>query len=227
MLEKYTILDKTESQKTRYISEAAPAPLLDYIVELGVSYELVAPLDCLPSGIASHADLQLCRLGYSFDAPVLRINPSRLGSSYPADVPYNAACTGKYLICNKSHTAPELLEACEDKGMKIIDVKQGYAKCSCVVVDGNSIITYDRGIASRCLERGLSVLLVSTGNVLLEGYNTGFIGGASGRIGDTLIFNGDLSAHPDFNEILGFIEERNLHCKYFKDWELCDIGSII
>ena len=73
----------------------------------------------------------------------------------------------------------------------------------------------------------MNVLLVEPGFVKLRGANTGFIGGASGRIDDKIVFNGDLSAHPNFREITGFIEERGLGCKWFGSYELEDIGSII
>ena len=73
----------------------------------------------------------------------------------------------------------------------------------------------------------MNVLLVEPGFVKLRGANTGFIGGASGRIDDKIVFNGDLSAHPNFREIAGFIEERGLGCKWFGLYELEDIGSII
>ncbi len=61
----------------------------------------------------------------------------------------------------------------------------------------------------------------------LPGYDTGFIGGTSGRVGDEIIFNGDLSAHPDCQAIRQFIEERGLKVRYFSGYPLRDIGSII
>ncbi len=146
---------------------------------------------------------------------------------YPHDIAYNAACTGRYFIHNLKYTAPELIRAVRDTGMRMIDVKQGYSKCSTVIVDEQSVITYDRGIASACRDAGMDVLTVRPGHVLLPGYNTGFIGGASGRIGDTILFYGDLSAHPDFEAIAAFIRSRGLEPKWFEEWPLTDIGSII
>ena len=73
----------------------------------------------------------------------------------------------------------------------------------------------------------MDVLTVTAGHVVLPGYDTGFIGGASGRIGDTVYFNGDLTAHPDFESIVRFIEDRGLKVKWFEDWPLTDTGSII
>ena len=54
-----------------------------------------------------------------------------------------------------------------------------------------------------------------------------FIGGCSGRVGNKVIFNGNLKAHPDFQRILSFIKSRGLDCVWFPEYELTDIGSII
>ena len=78
-----------------------------------------------------------------------------------------------------------------------------------------------------CEEAGLNVLKVTPGHVLLPGYSEGFIGGTAGRVGDEILFNGDLSAHPDFGAIRDFIRERGLGLKYFDDCQLTDIGSVI
>ena len=94
-------------------------------------------------------------------------------------------------------------------------------------VDENAIITYDRGIAAKAVKAGLEVLTIESGHVLLEGYETGFIGGASGRIGDEIVFNGDLRKHPDFRAITEFVEGRGLKVRYFPGHDLTDIGSII
>ena len=108
----------------------------------------------------------------------------------------------------------------------MINVKQGYSKCSIVIVDEDSIITYDNGIANACEHAGMNVLRIRPGYVALAGYKTGFIGGASGRVGDTIVFCGDISAHPDSTAITEFIQERGLNIKSFS-FPLTDIGSII
>ena len=74
---------------------------------------------------------------------------------------------------------------------------------------------------------GIDVLTIRPGYVELPGYDTGFIGGTSGRVGNEVIFNGDLSAHPDFPEIRDFIADRGIGLKYFIGYPLRDIGSII
>lgn len=212
----------------KYIAESAPAVLQEYIESKGYRVERIRPLPQLPAGIADHPDLRICRLGIGPESETIRLeHESELGSTYPRDIPYNSACTGRYLICNTEHTEPRILEYAREHQIQIIHTKQGYAKCSIVIVDENSIITYDHGIARKAKSAGLEVLTVAPGHVILEGYETGFIGGCTGRIDDEIIFNGDLSKHPDAEAIINFIESKGLKATYFTGYELTDIGSII
>ena len=240
-----------KSEKIRYVSPDTPAAVTEYLRERGYEVLTVRPLPNVAAPIASHPDIQMCRLGCHDNSPVFIPGPDSLAvlsRDYPGDVRYNAACTGKYFIHNLAYTDPELLRIATDltpncnnattglapncnnatTGLArcCINVKQGYAKCSCVVVDEDSIITYDAGIARACMAAGVNVLVVRPGHVVLNGYDTGFIGGASGRIDDTIVFCGDVLAHPDGRMIVDWIESRGLECKWF-DFPLTDIGSII
>lgn len=96
-----------------------------------------------------------------------------------------------------------------------------------MAVDGGAVITADTGIASALESRGLAVLRIRPGYVNLPGYDMGFLGGTSGRIGDAVWFNGDLSRHPDHLAIRTFIRGRGLEVVDFPGIELVDIGSII
>ena len=51
---------------------------------------------------------------------------------------------------------------------------QGYAKCSCVVVDEDSIITSDRGIWREAVNAGMDVLLIEKSQVILRDILTDF-----------------------------------------------------
>ena len=191
---------------------------------LGKGLILVGPILNVDPAINCHPDIIYCKLK---DDEVFVGDENYLSAKYPGDIRYNACSTGKYFIHNLKYTDEALLNRAKELGLKLIDVKQGYAKCSIVVVDEDSIITYDEGIVHECENVGLSVLQISPGNVRLDGYSTGFIGGTSGKVGNEIIFNGDLSLHPDFDRIKTFIEERGLILKYFPEYELTDIGSII
>ncbi len=174
--------------------------------------------------IRNHPDLVYCRL--KEDAIFLG-DEQRLTPEYPGDIIYNGFSTGKYFIHDLKHTDEQLLKAVDELGLIPVNVKQGYACCSIVPVDEDSIITADRGIAKAAEAAGIIVLTVEAGHVELPGYDTGFLGGCSGRVGDEIIFNGDLSAHPDFGAIKEFIGMRGLKLKYFEEYPLRDIGSII
>ena len=211
-----------------YLAKNANRILQDYLTAKGYDLELVSSEGLVDPAIACHPDVFFCRLGIGDAAPLIRATDAELGMGYPAEAAFNAACTGQYFIHNLKVTNPRLLETAHTAGLKLVQVPQGYTKCSTVIVDERSIITYDHGIAWACSAFGdLDVLLVSPGHVLLPGYRTGFIGGCSGRIENEVIFNGDLSAHPDFAAILSFIESRGLRCTWFGEYPLTDIGLIL
>lgn len=73
----------------------------------------------------------------------------------------------------------------------------------------------------------IDILPVQKGHVALEGFEYGFLGGASGCIDGRVYFNGDLSAHPDFEKIREFLAERGYETVYFEGEPLTDIGSIV
>lgn len=214
--------------KITYLAESAGQPLREYVCSLGREIVTIKSEDVVDKSISDHPDIFLCKMGISDDSPVYFAEKNNLGRDYPDDVSYNAACTGKYFIHNLAFTAPRLLDAAKTADMTLIDVRQGYSKCSIVVVDETSLITYDEGIVKACSAYPeLEVLKVSPGFVRLDGFDTGFIGGASGRIGNEIIFNGDLFRHPDFERIVEFIESRGLKCRWFSEYPLTDIGSIL
>ena len=93
---------------------------------------------------------------------------------------FNAAPVGRFIFGREDSMSRHILQVSAGKGMRIVDVRQGYARCSTVIVGDSAIITQDRGIAGRARECGIDVLLVRPGHVRLDGYDTGFIGGASG-----------------------------------------------
>lgn len=147
---------------------------------------------------------------------------------YPDNVFLNCAVVGKNLICNKKFTSETVLQNALIDGYNIIQVKQGYAKCSTCVVCDNAIITEDDGIASSCEKAGIDVLKITKGYVKLEGYDYGFIGGASGLIEkDVLAINGNINLHPDGKRMIEFCEKHGVNVKSLNNEPLYDVGSII
>ena len=213
---------------TKYISKKADERIIEYIEERAYEPILVHSKGAVGENISCHPDVFMCRLGAEDNSPLFIGDATKLSPDYPGDIRYNAACTGRYFIHNLKYTDSDLLKEAKDRGMILIDVKQGYSKCSTVIVDESAIITYDKGIAKACKPyEDLKVLLIEPGHIRLDGFDTGFIGGASGRLGNEIVFNGDLTKHPDFFKIIGFIDGRNLKCNWIPYYELTDIGSIL
>lgn len=231
-------ISSTMAQKIILAKTAAPG-LAAYLEDLGYEVEPFGPIDNVQEPLRYHPDMVFCRLNRN---TVFRGDQTRLSPNYPGDIIYNACSTGKFFIHNLKYTAPDLLAAADRLGLIKVNVSQGYSKCSICVVSENAVITYDRGIARTAQAAGIDVLEIEPGYVELPGYNTGFIGGAGGlvqgpgtKIGPAvsrtphpiLVFNGDLSAHPDHRAIVDFAEEKGVEVKFFADWKLTDIGSII
>ena len=168
-----------------YLSAEAEECVRDTLSSQGHQIINIVPSPLVDRRIASHADLFFCDLGQL----LFHGEPSRLGRLYPKDIPYNACSTGKYFIHNLKYTDPLLHSEAKKLGQIFIHVAQGYARCSCLPVDADSVITADLGIASACRRAGLHVLTIRTGHILLPGFSSGFIGGAAGRIGTQIFFS--------------------------------------
>ena len=213
--------------KNIYLSKNVIPAAAEYLEHKGWNISIISGASHLKTHISSHPDIYMCKLGVMDEAPVFFGDPDRLGDRYPADVPYNAACTGKYFIHNLKYTDEKLLDYARSLDLILIDIRQGYSKCSIAVIDENSVITSDEGAAKVLKASGLDVLTIRKGHIKLPGYDYGFIGGTCGRAGNEIIFNGDLTRHPDCQLITEFIGSKGLAIKYFEGYELEDIGSII
>ena len=148
-------------------------------------------------------------------------------SPYPNDCLLNFADIGDYIICNKSIMSERIVDLLPDK--TIIDVKQGYSKCSVCICGHNSIITDDKSVYNAVFQYdNLNSLLIEKGSVHINKYSYGFIGGCCGLIDkNLLLFNGDLSLHSDFDKIKNFLYDNNVNYIDIKGKPLTDIGSII
>lgn len=152
----------------------------------------------------------------------------RVSGKYPGDVAYNVARIGDYAICNVKTTDTVLLDCLTSMGVRILNIKQGYAKCSICIVDRHAIITSDEGIYKFLSKYDFDILKISPGHIALAGLDYGFIGGASGLIGKGLLsFAGRIDGHPDYDRIQRFLWEHSVGIKSLSCGVLADIGSFI
>lgn len=149
-----------------------------------------------------------------------------LKRNYPLNISLNACISEQYLIHNILYTDPKLLEL--SKNRKIINVKQGYTKCSILPVREKAVITCDIGIHKTLTEKNFDVLLLPPGDIVLPGFNYGFIGGAGGMISDnTMAFFGSLDNYSFGNEVKSFLYKYDIKPYYLSNEKLQDRGSLL
>ncbi len=117
---------------------------------------------------------KICTLG-RFD---LTVTDDVRDARYPNDVGFNVAVWGQNLLCRPDVTSPALLDHATASGYRIVPLKQGYAGCSCLSTD-KAVYTLDWGIAKSLEKAGIPCVLLD-GEIVLPGYNAGFLGGATG-----------------------------------------------
>lgn len=220
------------------------AIVIDALLDLGIDVIQLKPCKELSKPVSSHADMLIHHLGgnrivvangqtylikelqrYGFEAVQSNI---RISENYPHDIALNAARIGNRLLANKAALDGVISRYCTQNQIATIAVKQGYAKCSTVVVDKNSIITADESIAKAAAAAEVDVLMITPGHVKLAGYEYGFLGGTCGLIGkNKLAFCGCVKTHPDYEKIKSFCESKHVELISLFDGPLLDIGGIL
>lgn len=226
----------------------APTEITEALSSLGFLVQ-VLPRDIrLPRPVSSHADMLMFELdgrifcskqyfetaSYIFDSisaygyDIIRCDVG-LGDKYPDDIAFNMALCDNVIYGSINSNAPEIIKYAEDNGFKLNSVRQGYTKCSTVVLGDKAIITADSGIASSASKNGISVLKISNSpdSVSLDGYNYGFIGGACGVCANNIYFSGDIDLHPQGRQIKDFGESFGFNTINLSDSMLTDVGGII
>ncbi|SHE82956.1 DUF6873 family GME fold protein [Clostridium fallax] len=149
-----------------------------------------------------------------------------LENKYPNNIMLNGLSTKNFFIHNLKFTSKELLESENHK--TLINIKQGYTKCSCAFLGNNIVITSDKGIYNKLTEKNSDVLLLPPGDISLPGLNYGFIGGCCGLLPNNKIaFFGSLEKYLYGKEVLNFLNKYDLEPIYLSDGHLIDRGSIL
>lgn len=214
--------------------------LLNKLQELNVNIIKTKPIEHLIGFEQHHADMQLLIIKdtvfISQDSIYLEeylkdkykvIIIDSLGREYPNNISLNALHITNKLICKKNSVAPQIIEYSKDNGIVIINTKQGYSRCSVLALNTGAIITADPSIYKSATSAGIKTLLISPGNIYLNENNYGFIGGASGVMGNTVLFFGDIKTHPDNKMITNFIENEGMKYLSLCSGILRDIGGIV
>ncbi|MBU3160517.1 hypothetical protein KPL37_12250 [Clostridium frigoris] len=150
---------------------------------------------------------------------------SSLEMKYPYNICLNSLSIRNLFVHYINFTDENLLLIAKDK--KLINVKQGYTKCSTCIVNDHAIITSDITIAKALSLEKIDVLLIPPGDILLPGLNYGFIGGATGLIEENVLaFYGHLDHYLYGKEVLAFLNKHKVEPVFLRNGKLVDRGSI-
>ena len=148
-----------------------------------------------------------------------------ISDKYPKDCLLNNFSIKNHLICNKKSIDPVILKLLKDE--KIIMVNQGYSKCSTIVTN-HFVITSDKSIFNSVQKEQIEAFLIDSGEIKLEGYDTGFIGGTCGYSSDLgLVFYGNLEKYKYKEKLIDILNKEKIKYYYPKDDDFIDRGSII
>ncbi len=188
-----------------------------------------------------HADMQCLRVNDTFfvlkECKKLRKTIEKMGYTviktqkdisvkYPYNVLLNAVYFQNKLYCNIKALDDSVKKYCFQNKIEIINVNQGYTKCSTAII-GNSFITSDKGIYNAISRDGAEGLLIESGDIELNGVDYGFIGGCCFEHNGTAYFTGDISKHKDYKVISDFLTKHNKRIVSLSNGKLYDIGGFI
>ena len=215
--------------------------LNDYLDSRGIERICIEPNDNIDPAVKYHADMAAIHLGgdsviVNKNQPLLidelkekgcQVSSSaeEIKGEYPSDIRLNFIILDNMLIGKTDAADLKLLDS--TMHLTKIKVRQGYCKCSCLVVSDNAVITDDESIGRALSACGVDVLLVAKGDVNLAGHSYGFIGGASCKLSKSeILFFGDITKHKDYKKIADFSEKHG--CEMISlDFPLTDFGGII
>lgn len=197
----------------------------------------------LDSLLAGHADLSVClmprkkavlsrELGnnnaivnfLTNRGMAIYVAENDLAPDYPADVPLCAAFVGGRLLHRLNCTDKAVTENFD--GEKI-NTKQGYTKCSVLTFD-NAAVSSDTSIlkAIETFAPETDCLRLDWGDILLEGFDAGFIGGASFNYDNIIYLTGRLG-ETNTARLNAFAEKHRYKVKYLTDSQAFDVGGIL
>lgn len=219
------------------VSKYLPDIIVDYLKKYGN----VHTLECdtlMPKPISSHPDSLIfidkgnCIIpkNYVYGKEILKnlclnvtLTLEDESNIYPYDTLVNSFIYSNICFSGKN-ISNTILEYIKNNNYKHVIVNQGYAHCSSIVFK-DSIITQDKGIYIKAKDNNIDTLLVEQGNILLPGYDCGFIGGSCIVYENEIIFFGDVTKHPSYKQINSFVTSKCGYCTYFKDFPLTDFGG--
>ena len=228
------------------IDERVDKNIEKYFLDLGYEINKVKKHDEIYNEISSHTDIFAVKIEDTVISSCNALSSSiadkynwifgdNVGRSYPDTAKYNVCIVDKNAIHNFKITDKVIVEVLKMKKYNLINVKQGYSRCSILPLNDSSVVTSDKGIYDILVKHNFDVLYTDPNDldIKLLGDNnsyssmSGFIGGCSCILNDTVIFFGDLDRLKCKDKLVNFITSKGFKVKDFKDMDIIDYGSCI
>lgn len=224
------------------IASTADTTSAEAIESLGITILKSERNSLIQGATASHADMIALHLGknkIAIDSGQTSLICSlkalgfdiefyeKLGGSYPQDCCLNNLVIGNDFICGKrSHMS--VSEYFNSRGFCIHPISQGYVRCSTAVVAKDAVISADKSVLAVCKDIGIDCLPIPPGEIRLEGYDYGFIGGSCLKLNaNTLAFFGKVSALSYFDSMRLFCKKHNVEIVELGSGPVSDIGGAL
>ncbi len=224
-----------------FTNENLPDPMVSALSEYGCCVRLPA-FPKLSEPVLRHPDMLIAEVGgrlivhrhYIKGRKVLDalgipylLSEEEPELEYPRDIALNCFSAGGFFFANQNYVSRAALYAAKETGFTPVHVKQGYAKCACVIAH-DAVATADSGIYAAALRCGLPALKLNPGGIGIERYDTGFIGGACGLIDrDTLGFFGNVEEYGQYAALRSFFEPMGVWLLSLGGEALFDYGGMI
>lgn len=226
------------------VDRCADTEIFDFLTSQGIEFFKSFDMKNLYFPVNTHPDMQMHFVSpeLAFVAPSAfeyyrKLLPSRVelrrgnadpGGTYPTDCAYNIARLGKYIIGNLRYADKRILEYYSSRNYEFLNVRQGYTKCNLCIVSENAAVTEDEGVFKVLSQKGLNILKVCGNEVALNGFDRGFIGGASGFVGkNKLAFFGDVQSLSYKNSLLEFAKDSWVDIISLSSTKMKDFGSLL
>ena len=238
-----TYKDGSDTRPYLFVSKSAEKYISGTTVEKSFNVRYLEPFSALPAPVSAHADMLVNKIDdvivvfydyiekHPFDndfyerAKII-YEPNTPGDKYPYDIPLNYLYVNNHIIGKNGYMSEKLRELTDKKNVPLIPIKQGYARCSTLIAE-NCGATSDKMICKTLRNIGIDILLIESGNIFLDGYNCGFIGGASFFYDDTVYFFGDPLSHPDGKKIIDHLNKHKIKVYTLGDGPLTDLGGAV
>lgn len=123
------------------------------------------------------------------------LGTKKVGSLLENSTHYNCYNTNHYFFYKQGIPDDSIQDYCDKK--QPIELPQAYVRCSMFAIGNEKIITSDVGIVKSFKKNKINYFYFDPSEIAIKDHKNGFIGGAMGRLNNTIFFLGDILKHKD------------------------------